>query len=208
MLSWFATGSIATTAVLIVAGVGIVLMLERAYGVALQSRINGRAFIERIVPLAHNGHVDEAIRVCVDSRAPLPDVALLILRSRDADELDLRDIAHAASLSVLPQLTRRVEYLTTCAIVAVLLGFLGLVAKVHAALVLSPSASDHTVVFMSALSEGLDPVGWALVSAAALVAGRAYILARANVITTQVNELTARLINALAARPDVRLGHR
>ena len=207
MLSWFATGSIATTAVLVVTAAGVLLMLERAYAVALRSRINGRAFIERVVPLARSGRVDEAIRVCVDCRAPLPDVALLILRSRDADELDLRDIAQAASLSVLPQLTRRVEYLSMFAIVGVLLGLLGLIAKVHVAL--APGlASSPGPSFMTAISDGLEPLGWALVAAVVLVAGRAYILARAEVITTQVNELTARLINALASRPDVRLGHR
>jgi len=41
-----------------------------------------------------------------------------------------------------------------------------------------------------------------------LVIGRAYLVSQAEALTEQLHEFSARLVNALLDRPDVRLGHR
>src|ERR671919_1508887 len=108
--------------ILVVAVIGLAVFLERFYTIVIRSKINGRAFIERVIQLVRSGKVEDAIKLCTQSHAVLPDMGLLILRSRSRDEADLQNVADAASLSVLPVLTRRLNYLPAIATTVVLIG--------------------------------------------------------------------------------------
>jgi biopolymer transport protein ExbB/TolQ len=193
--------------ILLVGVAGLAVLVERFYVIVLLSKNNGRVFMERVIQLVRGGKVDEAIKECVSSTAALPDMGLLILRSRERVEADLQSLANAASLSVLPKLTRRLPYLVTLAIVALLLGLLGTVHAAHNALTMT-GASPGGVSPLTALGIALTPMEFGLAVAAILALGHGYVVSQSAVITDQVHEFSARLINALTDRPDVRLGHR
>jgi biopolymer transport protein ExbB len=186
---------------------GLVILIERAYVIVLRSKNNGRPFIERIIQLVRGGKIDEAIKQCAASTAILPDIGLIMLRSRSKDEINLQQLAGAAALTVIPRLTHRLHYLRTFALVAVMLGVLGTLHDVGAAL-LAAGAGGTTADLMTALGEALRPTALGLVVAMVLQVGRGYLAVQAEAITQQIHEFSARLINALIDRPDVRLGHR
>jgi biopolymer transport protein ExbB/TolQ len=54
----------------------------------------------------------------------------------------------------------------------------------------------------------LTPTAFGLTIAAMLTLGRGYLVNQSESITEEIREFSARLINALIDRPDVRLGHR
>jgi biopolymer transport protein ExbB/TolQ len=137
--------------------------------------------------------VDDAIRVCASSRAAVADVALLVLRSRSHDEDELRNLARAAALSVAPRLGKRLRYVPSLAAVAALIGAAGTL---------------HAMGNGGATGASVRPLEFGLLAAAALVLAHAYLASQAESIVDQMDELSARLINALIDRPDVRLGHR
>jgi biopolymer transport protein ExbB len=139
------------------------------------------------------GKVDDAIRVCASSRAAVADIALLVLRSRSHDEEELRNLAHAAALSVAPRLSKRLRYLPSLAAVAALVGVAGAL---------------HALANGDQIRESLRPTEFGLFAAAGLVLAHAYLASQAESIVEQMDELSVRLINALIDRPDVRLGHR
>jgi hypothetical protein len=58
------------------------------------------------------------------------------------------------------------------------------------------------------LASGFRAVELGLGVAAALLLAQGFFTAQAEQVVEQVEELTARLVNALIDRPDVRLGHR
>jgi biopolymer transport protein ExbB/TolQ len=195
---------------LLIVAVGIVglgVVLERGYVIVVRSKNNGRAFIERVIVLVRAGKIEEAIKQCAASTAALPDIGLLILRSRSRVESDLQNIADAASLMLLPRLTRRMNYLPALAFTAIALGLIGAFVDLHAAFV-AASASTTSAQLWPLLASATTPLVLGLVVAAVLVLGRAYLVSQAEAISEQLREFSARLINALIDRPDVRLGHR
>jgi biopolymer transport protein ExbB/TolQ len=135
-------------------------------------------------------------------------MGLLILRSRSRAEVDLQNVADVASLAVVPRLMRRMQYLPTLAVVAVLLGVLGVVDGLHDALIAAVAAPDRGVAVTSGFAAALGPLALGLTVAIVLVFGRGYLTSQADALTDEVREFSARLINALIDRPDVRLGHR
>lgn len=207
---WYRSGGWMMHLILAVAVVGLAVFIERFYMIVIRSKINGRAFIERIIQLVRAGRVDDAIKLCAESKAALPDMGLLILRSRSRDEADLQNVADAAALSVIPRLTRRLHYIPMLANVATLLGLLGTIFGLRAAF--SAIAQVTAVERAGMLSEGiaiaLNTTAFGLMVAVPLSVAHAYLVSQAETIIEQVDEFSVRLINALIDRPDVRLGHR
>jgi biopolymer transport protein ExbB/TolQ len=193
VVEWYAAGGPVMHYIAATAAVGLAVLLERLYVVVIRARTNARLFIERIITLVRAGKIDDAIRLCASSRTAVADVALLLLRSRTHDDEDLHNVAHAAALSVSPRLTKRLRYLPSLGIAAVLIGAAGAL---------------HGIGEGATLGVALRPAIFGLVVAAALVLAHAYFESQAEAIVEQIDELSARLINALIDRPDVRLGHR
>jgi biopolymer transport protein ExbB len=196
--------------ILVVAVIGLAVFLERFYTIVIRSKINGRAFIERIIQLVRSGKVEDAIKLCTQSHAVLPDMGLLILRSRSRDEADLQNVADAAALAVLPRLTRRLHYLPMLANVATLLGLLGTIFGLREAFgsVSVAAAAERSAQLASGIAIALNATGFGLLVAVPLSVAHAYLVSQAETIIEQVDEFSVRLINALIDRPDVRLGHR
>lgn len=202
MQAWFTEGGAVMLVIALVGVAGLAVLLERVYVIVYRSKNNGRVFIEKIIQLVRAGHVEEAIKTCAATTAALPDIGLLILRSRSRDESDLENVAGAALLAVVPTLTRRVQYLRSLALVAVLLGVFGLARGLHVAFV-APAGS-----VLARAAASLSPLEFGLAVGVVLTLGRAYLESQSESITEQIREFSARLINALIDRPDVRLGHR
>src|ERR671918_2078754 len=196
--------------ILVVAVIGLAVFIERFYTIVIRSKINGRAFIERVIQLVRSGKVEDAIKLCAQSKAALPDMGLLILRSRSRDEADLQNVADAAALAVIPRLTRRLQYLPMLANVATLLGLLGTIYGLREAFasVSLASAAERSAQLAQGIAIALNATGFGLLVAVPLSVAHAYLVSQAETIIEQVDEFSVRLINALIDRPDVRLGHR
>lgn len=205
MLAWYEEGGPVMLVIALIGAAGLFILAERLYVIVVRSKNNGRVFIEQVIQLVRSGRIDEAIKACAQSTAVLADIGLLLLRSRGRDETDLKNVANAALLLVVPRLTRRLQYLRTLAVTAVLLGAFGTVHGIHDSLIAADAARER---LFSGLAAALVPSTFGLAIAAGLILASGYVSAQAECISEQSRELSARLINALFDRPDVRLGHR
>lgn len=193
----FAVAPVATAFAAAIALFGLAISAERAFVVA-RSRLsgNGRPFIERLVTLVQAGQIDEALAACSRTRAILPDIGLIVLRTRLRQDPDLRELADAAVKSTTPKLVRRLRYVSASAIAVALAGAGGTASAV------AQLRDDAPLV------DALAPLGAALPVAAVLVLLHAFLANQIDAILAQVDEFSHRLVNALLDRPDVRLGHR
>ena len=208
MQAWYREGGPIMLLIALVGAVGLAILIERLYVIVFRSKNNGRVFIERVIQLVRVGRIDEAIKVCAGSTAALPDIGLLILRSRSRDEADLQNVAAAALLFVVPKLTRRLQYLRSLAVAAILLGILGTARGVHDALIDTGAAAARAQQMFAGLGASLTPTMFGLAVSIVLTIGGGYLVSQSECITEEIREFSARLINALIDRPDVRLGHR
>lgn len=188
----------ATVGLLVLLLWAIGLTADRAFVVA-RSRLSGhgRPFIERLVALVEAGQIDEALAACSRTRAILPDIGLIVLRTRLREERDLEAVVEAAVRSTTPKLSRRLRYLPAIAVSQVLLGAGGTLA---AAMRQGQGAGLH--------GESLAPLAAAAFLAVLPVVAHAFLANQIDAIQAQVGEFSRRLANALLDRPDVRLGHR
>jgi hypothetical protein len=189
----------ATIAIAVAALFGAAVTADRALVVA-RSRLSGhgRPFIERLVALVQAGDIDEALAACSNTRAILPDIGLIVLRTRLREAADLQALAQAAVASTTPRLVRRLRYLPAAALFAVLAGAGG------AAAAWAERGGGAPVAALAPLA----PLAVGLFVAAALLVLHAFLANQVDAILAQVTEFSHRLVNVLLDRPDVRLGHR
>jgi biopolymer transport protein ExbB len=209
VLIWYQSGGPFMVPLLVVGIAGVLVLVDRIVQIVLRSKINARPFMERVISLVRTGKLDEALKLCAEHQSALPDLGLVILRSRSREETDLQHVAETATLTVVPALTRRLAWLPTLAILAILLGAVGAIANLHETLTqAAKSAPVANAAVILGVVHALRPLGAGLFTAIPLVAGHAYLVNESRTIVGHLEEFSARLINALIDRPDVRLGHR
>ena len=184
VLEWYTGGGPFMLPLLVVGVCGLALLVERGTHVMERSRVNARPFMEHVLTLVRAQKHDDALAACAGHKAILADLGIVILRSRDISDADLVRVADAARRSFIPPLRRRLGWLIMLALVALLIG-------------VASAAEGHP--------RGLSA---AALCAIPLVAGYAVLDNQIRTLTTQLEEFSARLINAVAGRPEVRLGHR
>jgi biopolymer transport protein ExbB len=206
MNEWFRGAGPIGNLIWVVAGLGLLLIFDRLYVIVARAGFNARPFIERIIQLVRVGKTDEAIKLCSNSRTVLSDIALLILRTRTKEETDLQNVAEAAALSLVPRLHRRIHYFRVLALTALALGGIGLLDGLRIAF--ERQGAGSTAPLMTSIASAFRAPELGLTVAALLILGQGFFSGRAEQVVEQVDELSARLVNALIDRPDVRLGHR
>jgi biopolymer transport protein ExbB len=152
----------------------------------------------------------EALAACERTNAVVPDIGHVLLRTETRDEEDLQNVADAASLEVLPHLTRRLQYLPMLANVATLLGLFGTIYGLREAFasVAAASAAERAGRLAAGIAVALNATGFGLLVAIPLTVGHAYLASQAEMLIEQVDAFAVRLINALVNRPDVQLRRR
>jgi biopolymer transport protein ExbB len=211
ILQWYQSGGPFIVPLLLVGGAGIALLIERIVYIVLRSKVHARPFIERVIALIRAGKVDEALALCAEHQSALPDLGLVILRSRSTDETALMHLAEASTLTVVPTLVRRLAWLPALAVASVLLGLCGGIANLHDALIIAATntvAGQADASLLRGIAYALRPVGAGLLTAVPLVLGHAFVRYESEKLIAQLEEFSVRLVNALVDRPDVRLGHR
>ena len=204
ILNWYRSGGPLVAPLIVIGIAGLIVLVERFLFLVLGSKINARPFIERVLSLVRGDKVEEALQLCAQHESALPDLGLVLLRSRTKQEHELVSIANAAMLTARPLLMRRLSWLPALAKTALLVGALGFVANLQAMLgVASPARSPG-----DALVFALRPLAIGILTAIPLVLGHAYLTHEAEKTHARLEEFAARLMNALMGRPDVRLGHR
>lgn len=209
IVNWYQNGGPVMLPLALIGAAGVFVLGERIAYVVRQSRVHARPFIERVISLVRLDRIEEAITLCAQHDSALPDLGLVILRARNADEDDLMNVAQASSHTVVRPLTRRSAWLPALAVVAVLMGMLGAAINLHD--VFAQASHATTVpshVVYDAIAYAARPLCAGIMTAIPLVLGHAFVTSASQRLVGQLEEFSTRLVNALVDRPDVRLGHR
>lgn len=105
---------------------GLVIFLERFVALFILRRLDAKSFIDRLVTLVSHHKLREALDVCeISSKHPLVPVAKEGLVRANRREKEIERAMEKEMLSQLPDLQKRVKFLSVLANVATLLGLLG-----------------------------------------------------------------------------------
>lgn len=135
--------------------IGVMMFLERCYGLFIQRRLNARAFIQKVINHVENRRFREALDMCeISSKHPLANVMKAGLLRANRRDKEIERAMENEMLAALPEVQKRVAIMGLMANIATLLGLLGTIFGLIAAF--SSVAAASAAARQEALAAGIS----------------------------------------------------
>jgi len=106
--------------------VALAVIIERFVILFIRYRLNAEQFVQQIIGYLEEKNFSRAIEVCnVEGSHPLATVLKSGLMKANESDRDIQRAMESATLAVVPDVTKRINYLSMLANVSTLLGLLG-----------------------------------------------------------------------------------
>ena len=199
IVSFYREGGVFMHVVLAIAIVIVAIVVERAIVIGRAAAIDGRKMADDLVRMASRGDVMGARNLVSGSHAPAARVALAMLQVPPSDEEALQSAADDAATLTLPDLTRRLSYLSVLANSATLIGLLGTITGLITAIsgVGVADAAQRSAALSSGIAEALHTTAFGLVIAIPTLMIQGWLNGRVEAIADQCDQMSIRLAKAM-----------
>ena len=187
--------------ILTVSLIGLVIFLERAVALYLLRRLDAKSFIDRLVTLVSHRKLREALDVCeISSDHPLVPVAKEGLVRANRTEKEIERAMEKEMLAQLPDLRKRVKFLSVLANVATLLGLLGTIFGLIMAFtsVSAASAAERQTALAAGISQAMYTTAFGISVAVPMLLFHHFLSKRVDNILMQVESGASSLMVAIA----------
>jgi biopolymer transport protein ExbB len=194
---WFIAGGEWMWWLLLAAIIGFTILLERAWTMA-KARTNTRRLIGTVITTLRSEGVTAAAQVCERTRGPIASILHAgLLRADRGPEAVEKAIATSGTIE-MAFLERGLVALSSVAMVAPLLGFLGTVAGMISAFEAIAAAEQvNAKVVASGISEALITTAFGLIIAIPAQLGHSFYLAVIDRFIIEMEETSAELVEEL-----------
>jgi biopolymer transport protein ExbB/TolQ len=189
----------------IILGMAVVItaiIAERMFVVGRAAAVNSRKMVDDVVRAAKRGDLAKAKTISTKSRAPVARIARAILEAGEGDGEKLQAAGDDAAAMALPPLTRRLQFLSTLANAATLLGLLGTIFGLTTAFsaVGAADPAQRSAFLAAGISQALNTTAFGLIVAVPTLLVHGWLVGLVEGIAEQVDEMCIRLSQAMARR--------
>lgn len=183
--------------------VSMALIFERIKVLYFDYSIKTQDFMNQVKNLIMNDQIDDAITFCTANiRAPLAHVIKGVLERSDRDEESINQGLDISLAEIIPNLGKRLGYLSMLANVATLMGLLGTITGLIMAFqaVSFADPSQKQVVLAQGISMAMNTTALGLSVAIPVMIFYAFLHTRQNRILEEVSEHSAKVVDLLTTR--------
>ena len=180
-----------------------VLIIERSYFLYFRYRLNAEQFLNQIIGYLEEKKFSKAIEVCnVEQTHPLANVLKSGLMKANESDKDIQRSMEAATMKAVPDVTKRIPYLSMLANVATLLGLLGTILGLVEAFkgVAQADAAAKQEVLSKGISVAMFTTAFGLIAAIPSIIAFTILQSRQNVLLMEMETKATDLFNYLSAR--------
>lgn len=181
----------------------LTLIIERSYVLWFRYRMNADQFVNQIVGYLEEKKFSRAIEACnVEAGHPLAEVIKAGLMKANESDKDIQRAMEAATMKVLPQVTKRIPYLAMLANVATLLGLLGTIMGLIQAFrsVAQADAAAKQDILSKGIAVAMFTTAFGLIAAIPSIIGHTVLSTRQNGLLSTIEVKATDLFNYLSAR--------
>ncbi|MCB0389857.1 MAG: MotA/TolQ/ExbB proton channel family protein [Bdellovibrionales bacterium] len=183
--------------------VALALIFERIKVLYFDYSIKTQEFMTQVKNLIMNDQIDDAITFCsANSKAPLAHVVKGVLERSDRDEESINQGLDISLAEIIPNLGKRLGYLSMIANVATLMGLLGTITGLIMAFqaVSFADPSQKQVVLAQGISMAMNTTALGLSVAIPVMVLYSFLHTRQNKILEEVSEHSAKVVDLLTTR--------
>ncbi|MEM1023216.1 MAG: MotA/TolQ/ExbB proton channel family protein [Myxococcota bacterium] len=183
--------------------ISIAVIIDRTIAVFFQLHLDGQRFMAQVEKLVVSNNIDKAVKLCnAAPKAALARVLRAGLTRANRGVLEIGNAIEEETLSVTPQVMKRVSALWSLANIAVLVGLLGTVTGLIKAFgALGQAAPEQRQELLTiGISEALNNTAFGLFIAVLCITGHLVISMRAKKIVEEIELHSLKLENMLTRR--------
>ncbi len=183
--------------------VAIAVIIDRSIAVFFQLNLNGTRFMAQVEKLVVSDNIDKAVKLCnAAPKAALARVLRAGLTRANRGVLEIGNAIEEETLSVTPQVMKRVPALWSLANISVLIGLLGTVTGLIKAFKAIGFANpeDKQRLLTNGISEAMNNTAFGLAIAVLCIVGHLVIGSQAKRIIEEIELHSLKLENMLARR--------
>ncbi len=198
IIQFFQAGGVFMYPILALLALGTAIIIERFFYL-LKASVREEALWQQVQKLMNGGRLQEAVKVCGKTKAPLGDVLTRGLEriQEPWTPEDLQSSLEEVLLERIPLLERRTHYLPTLANVSTLLGLLGtiigLIASFSAIAAVDPS--QKAALLAEGLSVAMSTTAFGLLVAIPILICFTWLSTKTNRIVEGLEEITTKFMN-------------
>ncbi len=177
----------------------LAIAAERLWVIGRAASVNSGKLTKDLLRLVSIGELAQAVELCRKVGGPVARVSEAVIVRNVRDEDKLLTAAESAAVTVLPRLSRRLPFLGLLANAATLLGLLGTIFGLTTAFSAVGAADPamRSAFLASGISQALNTTAFGLIVAVPSLLAHGFLASRVDVIVEEVDETSARLIQAL-----------
>lgn len=198
-----ADGGLPAYIIILMGLAGFALVVERVKALFFDYNLKADEFVSQIRSLILNDKVDEAITLsAANEKMPLPHVIKSVLERSDRDDQAIQQSFEIAMTEVMPDITKRLGYLSMLANVATLTGLLGTISGLIMAFsaVSFADPSQKQAILAQGISMAMNTTALGLGVAIPIMIAYAFLNARQNHLLEQATEYGAKIVDLLTTR--------
>ncbi|MGF1509513.1 MAG: MotA/TolQ/ExbB proton channel family protein [Myxococcota bacterium] len=183
--------------------ISIAVIIDRSIAVFFQLPLDGNRFMAQVEKLVVSNNIDKAVKLCnAAPKAALARVLRAGLTRANRGVLEIGNAIEEETLSVTPQVMKRVSALWSLANIAVLVGLLGTVTGLIKAFgALGQAAPEQRQELLTVgISEALNNTAFGLFIAVTCITAHLVINGRAKRIVEEIELHSLKLENMLTRR--------
>jgi biopolymer transport protein ExbB len=204
-IQWFATfmnqGGIFMWFIAAVWALGVAIAIERVKTL-FRFDTDGTSLMNLIKKHVLLNDVHKAIQLCSDTQAALPRVLRSGLKRANQSKEQIQDAIEASMLEVIPQLDKRLSYLTLIANLSTLMGLLGTIQGLIQSFsaVATADPSQKAQLLANGISTAMNTTALGLVSAISIMVVHSILISKTDKIVSEVEENSVKLIDLLGTK--------
>ncbi|MEO1480535.1 MAG: MotA/TolQ/ExbB proton channel family protein [Myxococcota bacterium] len=180
-----------------------VLIIERSYFLYFKYRLNADQFLNQIIGYLEEKKFSKAIEATnVEQSHPLANVLKAGLMKANESDKDIQRSMEAATMKAVPDVTKRIPYLSMLANVATLLGLLGTILGLVESFkgVAQADAAAKQEVLSKGISVAMFTTAFGLIAAIPSIVAFTILQSRQNSLLMEIETKATDLFNYLSAR--------
>jgi biopolymer transport protein ExbB len=190
--------------VIVIMGIcGLALIAERIKVLYMDYAIKTQDFMSQVKGLVMNDKIEEAITFCnANNKAPLAHVIKGVLERADRDDEGIEQGLDIALSEVIPNLGKRLGYLSMIANVSTLVGLLGTITGLILAFeaVGSADPAQKQIVLSQGISMAMNTTALGLSVAIPVMIFYAFLHSRQNFLLEEISEHSSKIVDLLTTR--------
>jgi len=204
-IQWFAMfmdqGGVFMWLIAAVWAVGVAIAIERVKTL-FRYDTDGTSLMNLIKKHVLLNDVHKAIQLCSDTQAALPRVLRSGLKRANQSKEQIQDAIEASMLEVIPQLDKRLSYLTLIANLSTLMGLLGTIQGLIQSFsaVASADPSQKAQLLANGIATAMNTTALGLVSAISIMVIHSILINKTDKIVSEVEENSVKLIDLLGTK--------